>query len=110
MTNFDFLKKDPQFNPFSDAAITAEKIISIDTSACVVNCRRAMEFAVKWMYSVDDSLTMPYQDNLVTLMNSEDFRQIVGFDIWKRLDLIRKTGNRAAHTNKKISYAQAELC
>ena len=56
MTNFDFLKSDPQFATFSDVAISAEKILNIDAAASVLNCRRAMEFAVKWMYSVDKDL------------------------------------------------------
>ena len=110
MTNFDFLKDEPQFNSFADAAIAAEQVINIDSGTCAINCRRAMEFAVKWMYSVDDSLEMPYQDKLHSLINSEDFRDIVGFDLWKRIDLIRKVGNRAVHTNKKISYDEAVLC
>ena len=49
MTNFDFLKNDPQFKTFADVAISAEKILNIDMGASVLNCRRAMEFAVKWM-------------------------------------------------------------
>lgn len=49
----------------------------------ILNCRRAMEFAVKWMYSVDVELEMPYQDNLQSLMNVGEYRQIVGSDIWK---------------------------
>ena len=110
MSNFNFLKNEKQFEAFADVAMSAEKIISIDTEASVLNCRRAMEFAIKWMYSVDSSLQMPYQDNLVSLMNSEDFREIVGLDIWRRLDLIRRIGNNAAHSAKKISYDQAELC
>ncbi len=110
MTNFNFLKKDPQFDTFSDVAIAAEKILHIDLSACVVNCRRAMEFAVKWMYSVDSSLTMPWDDSLVNLTNNEDFRDIVGNDIWERLKLIRTLGNNAAHTGKKLTYEQAVLC
>ena len=110
MSNFNFLKNEKQFEAFADVAMSAEKIISIDTEASVLNCRRAMEFAIKWMYSVDSSLEMPYQDNLVSLMNSEDFREIVGLDIWRRLDLIRRIGNNAAHSAKKISYDQAELC
>ena len=110
MTNFDFLKKEQDFSTFADAAIAAEKIINLDTAACAINCRRAMEIAVKWMYSVDADLSMPYQDKLVSLMNSEDFRQIVGADIWKRMDLIRKIGNQAAHGNGKIKYEEAKLC
>ena len=70
MTNFDFLKNDPQFKTFADVAISAEKILNIDMGASVLNCRRAMEFAVKWMYSVDSSLVRPYQDTLVSLMST----------------------------------------
>lgn len=97
MTNFDFLKKNTQFDSFSDVAVSAEKILHMDIEASVLNCRRAMEFAVKWMYSVDGDLIMPYQKTLVSLMSTEEFRDIVGTDIWKRMDFIRKVGNNAAH-------------
>lgn len=110
MTNFDFLLSTPKFGTFGPVAVSAEKILHIDASACVLNCRRAMEFAVKWMYSVDKALNLPYQDTLVSLMNTEDFRDIVGTDIWRRMDFIRRTGNNAAHTGKKITEEQAELC
>ena len=110
MTNFDFLKKDPQFDSFADVAMSAEKILNIDMGASVMNCRRAMEFAVKWMYSVDKSLVMPYQDSLVSLINTEEFRDIVDRDLWKRMDFIRKLGNSAAHNGKKITLDKARLC
>lgn len=110
MTNFDFLKTEPQFEPFSDVAISAEKLYNLDPAASVINCRRAMEFAVKWMYSVDSSLVMPYQDTLVSLMGSEEFRDIVGSDIWRRMDFVRRIANTAAHTGKKITKDQAGLC
>ena len=110
MTNFDFLKATPDFNTFADVAISAEKILHIDVDSCVLNCRRAMEFAVKWMYSVDRELVMPYQDNLVSLMNDEKFRDIIGNDIWRRMEFIRKLGNNAAHGGKKVTQEQAELC
>lgn len=110
MTNFDFLKNDPQFKSFADTAISAEKILHIDKEASALNCRRAMEFAVKWMYSVDKYLKMPYQDTLVSLMGNEDFRDIVGNDIFQRMTFIRKVGNNAAHSGKKITEDQARLC
>lgn len=110
MTNFDFLKKEPQFDSFTDVAISAEKILHIDVEASVINCRRAMEFAIKWMYSVDVSLVMPYQDTLVSLMSTEEFRDIVDPDLWRRLDFIRRVGNNAAHNGKKITLDQAKLC
>ena len=69
-----------------------------------------MEFAVKWMYSVDKELEMPYQDNLQSLMIREEFRQIVGQDIYTRMELIRKKGNTAAHNTGKITKDAAILC
>lgn len=110
MTNFDIFTSTPEFEPFASVAVSAERILHIDPAACVLNCRRAMEFAVKWMYSVDKGLVMPYQDSLVSLMNAEDFRDIVGTDIWRRMDFIRRIGNTAAHTGKKITEEQAALC
>ena len=110
VTNFDYLKNESRFSDFAEVAISAEKIILIDPQASIINCRRAMEFAVKWMYSVDEELEMPYQDNLQSLMNNEDFRDIVGPNIWKRMDYIRRCGNNAAHSNKKLGKDIAMLC
>lgn len=110
MTNFDFLKTEPKFNSFADVAISAEKILLIDYAASILNCRRAMEFAVKWMYSVDRSLVMPWDDKLVSLMSTDEFRDIVDADLLRRMDFIRKMGNNAAHAGKKVSKEQALLC
>ena len=110
MTNFDYLKQESKFDSFSDAAISAEKVLHIDIDLSVINCRRAMEFAIKWMYSVDKSLQMPYQDTLHSLMSTEDFHNLVDDALWKRLDLIRKIGNKTAHSRKKITMDEATLC
>lgn len=109
MTNFDFLKTDPQFTPFTDVAVAAERVFPIDYASSAVNCRRAMEFAIKWMYSVDGALRMPYQDKLVTLMNTGEFKDVVGKDLHKRLDYIRLVGNNANHNHKNITRDQAVL-
>ena len=109
-TNFDYLKKEPKFAVFTDVAISAEKLILADPEACIITCRRAMEFALKWVYSVEKSLEVPYQQNLYSLMSAEDYRQLVGLDIWKRMDYIRRCGNNIAHNNKKTSREEAMLC
>lgn len=110
MTNFGFLQSEPKFDTFSGVAIVAEKILPIDIASSVINCRRAMEFAIKWMYSVDSSLSKPWDDKLVSLMNTEDFRDIIDRDLWHRLDYIRKKGNSAVHTGKKVTQDEALLC
>ena len=47
VTNFDYLKNEPEFSAFADVAVSAEKIILMDPSASIINSRRAMEFAIK---------------------------------------------------------------
>lgn len=87
ITNFDYLKKESEFSTFADTAISAEKIILMDSGASILNSRRAMEFAVKWMYSVDDELEMPYKDNLYSLMKSEQFEDLVPTDVLKKWNI-----------------------
>lgn len=109
MTNFDFLKQDKQFETFADTAISAERIFNIDIVSSVVACRRAMEFAVKWVYSVDKAINVPYQDKLISLINTDDFKKLVGNSLYRKLDYIRLLGNNANHSPKNISKDQAML-
>lgn len=108
-SNFDFLKSDPAFAPFSKAAMAAEQTLHIDPALCAVGCRTAMESAVKWMYSVDDDLKLPVDKRLHTLMRTEEFRAIVPYDVWKRMDYVRLAGNDGTH-GKSVTLPQAELC
>lgn len=110
MTNFDYLKKEDEFKSFIDIAIVAEKTYRIDSNTCIMNCRRAMEAAIKWMYSVDDELTLPYKDNLHTLMSCDSFRNIIDRDLYRRLEFIRTYGNDAAHNSGEKAKKIAEVC
>ncbi len=111
MTNFDFLKKEEKFASFADVAINAEKIFHIDAEACALNCRRAAEFAVKWMYSADAELELPhYDDSFAVLTSGEIFRGIVKQDNIRRLDYIRRLGNNVAHKGKSVTPDQVRLC
>ena len=110
MTNFDIFLSAAKFSPFAEIAVAAERTYQIDPATCTINCRRCMEAAVKWMYSVDSALVMPYQDNLISLISTDEFRDIVDDNLLRRMDYIRKTGNAAAHAGKKITKEQAALC
>ena len=109
MTNFDYLLQDKDFEAFASIAIEAERVYQISAGSCALSCRKAMELAVKWMFAVDKELELPYQDNLVSLMGDETFRDIVGTPLLQRMEYIRKLGNTAAHSEKKITKDQAAL-
>lgn len=110
MTNFDFLKSDPRFASFAEVAGNAEKILHIDLAASALNCRRALELAVKWMYSVDADLRMPYQDSLAVLTSTREFHDLVDDSLMARIDYIRRVGNQAAHGDSRLDLKKVELC
>lgn len=62
------------------------------------------------MYSVDSVLVMLYQDNLISLISTDEFRDIVDDSLLRRMDFICKTGNAAAHAGRRIAKEQAALC
>lgn len=109
MTNFDFLYSRGEFSSFAGACAAAEKIYAIDTAACVVNIRRAAELAVKWMYAADSALPEPRRDQLANLIGATVFRTLVGHELSRALDYIRRTGNNAAHNPESVTREQAEL-
>ncbi len=99
-----------QFQSFAPAALTAERLYAIDPAACAMNCWRAMELAVKWMYAVDKQLVLPYKKDLCILLSTAEFKALVDDqNLLRRLDFLRRLGNTAAHSGKKISRDQARL-
>lgn len=99
-----------QFSPFVPAALTAERLYAIAPAACAMNCRRAMGLAVKWMYAVDEQLVLPYRKDFSVLLGTAEFVELVDDkDLLRRLDFLRRLGNTAAHSGKKISRDQARL-
>lgn len=109
MSNFDFLKQNNIFNNFSEAACEAENGIGLNTVTCSILCRRALELAVKWLYTNDNELKIPYQNNLSALVHDITFKNIIDEKLLKQIEYIIKLGNYAVHNNKKISREEAIL-
>ena len=109
MTNFDFLQKNTEFTAFADACVDAEKSIAVSPSLCALGSRKSLELVVKWLYSADKNLTMPFKDNLSALVYNPSFVDTVDEDIMGKIRFIIKLGNFAAHTNKNVTYREAVL-
>lgn len=103
MGNFQFLQNVNAYSLFSSAAIEAEKVYNSAPAMCAVGCRKALELAVKWVYSADTNMLMPYRDNLQSLIHEPTFRFEVDQQTWAKLPFIVKLGNLAVHTDKSIS-------
>jgi len=107
--NFDFLKGRTEYKLFAAACMDAERVLSTSPAMAAVGCRKALELAVKWVYAADNTVTMPYKDNLQALLHEPSFRFAVDSRTWSRLPYIVKLGNLAVHTERAISKSEAVL-
>ncbi len=109
--NFGFLKRtDGYYDLFADACIEAEKIYATSPALCAVGCRKALELSVKWVYAIDNSISMPYRDNLSSLLHEQSFRECVDERVWRRLIGINKLGNLSVHTERRVAAEDACRC
>ncbi|MFM7015817.1 MAG: DEAD/DEAH box helicase family protein [Bacteroidota bacterium] len=105
MSNFSFIPLDKK--QLALAAQEAEQYVtSAPLYACML-CRKSLEEWVRWMYEHDPDLTLPYDTSLNTLMHDQAFKQVVAPMQFNQLNLIRKLGNAAVHTNARLKPQEA---
>ena len=107
MSNFSFLTTQPAYALFAPAAVEAEKVFASSPVMCAVGCRKALELAVKWVYSADSTMQAPYKDNLQSLLYEPSFRFAVDNATWGKLPFIVKLGNLAVHTARSVQPGDA---
>ncbi|PKM42172.1 MAG: DEAD/DEAH box helicase [Firmicutes bacterium HGW-Firmicutes-8] len=107
--NFEFLQGQTEYALFATACIETERVLATSPAMAAVGCRKAFELAVKWVYSADNTITMPYKDNLQSLIHEPSFRFAVDDQTWSKLPYIIKLGNLAVHTERAISRSYAVL-
>ncbi len=109
MTNFDFLLEYNGFSSFANLANEAEKQYNRSTMFSGISARKCVEQAVKWMYSVDDDLTMPYDDSIQVLVHDKNFVHIVPGNVQKDIQIVIKVGNQAVHSATEIEKSRSLL-
>ena len=107
MSNFKFLTAQTEYALFSSAAVEAEKVYHSSPAMCAVGCRKALELAVKWVYAADNTMQMPYKDNLQSLIHEPTFRFALDANTWGKLPFMIKLGNLAVHTERSVAPGDA---
>ena len=104
--NFDFLKEqNGYYDLFADACIEAEKVFSTSPAMCAVGCRKALELAVKWAYAANSSISMPYKDNLASLLHEYLFQAMRDERVWRPLLGVNKLRQPVgSHRQARHSY------
>lgn len=107
MPNFDFLNGRQEFSLFAASAVEAEKVFATSSAMCVIGCRKALELAVKWVYTVDNGIQAPYKDNLSALIHEYTFKKQLPPLLFGKIKGIVTFGNIAVHTGKIVPPAFA---
>lgn len=106
-TNFDYLLEKREYAGFAAQAVEAEKSIEISPATCAILSRRALELAVRFVYSYDAELSLPYRDNVSSLIHEPTFRRIIEPKLFPMLKYTIHLGNVAVHTNNNIRRDEA---
>jgi len=105
MSNFSFIP-----NQWASLAATpqeAELHVYNAPLYSAMLCRKSLEEWVRWMYEHDVDLALPYDTSLSSLLHDQGFKDIVAPIQFNQINLIRKLGNAAVHTNAKIKTQEA---
>lgn len=106
-TNFDYLLNKEEYADFAVQAVEAEKSIAISPATCAILSRRALELAVRFVFSYDAELELPYRDNVSSLIHESTFRGIIEPRLFPMLKYTIHLGNVAVHTNSNIKRDEA---
>ncbi len=104
MSNFQFLHK--EWPALFREAKEAEQLTLTSPKASVMIARSALEKTVQWLYQNDEELQWPYDTKLSSLIHEQCFREIIKPSMFREINLIRLTGNNAAH-GKAITHDQS---
>ncbi|SDZ15250.1 DEAD/DEAH box helicase family protein [Tindallia californiensis] len=105
--NFHFLEKEAKYKSFTPACIEAEKSLMVSYATTAILTRRALELAIKWVYSFDEALKVPYDEKLGALIHDYQFKSTIDSQLFPLLIYIQKLGNKAVHSASPISREQA---
>lgn len=107
--NFTFLQGQTEYKLFAKACLEAERVFATSPAMAAIGSRKALELAVKWVYSADNTISEPYKNNLQALIHEPSFKFAMDSQTWNKLPYVIRLGNLAVHTEKAISRSDAVL-
>ena len=109
MRNFDYLKDIDALRDLYRFCSAAEETQKTDYDTCAINCRKALEWLVKAIYTLKH-IEVCDRDTVYELMTSEPFVQFIDDDrLMMAAHYVRKVGNKAAHTGN-VKGGEAYFC
>lgn len=106
MSNFKFLQQ--EWFSLYKKMITAEERVNSEPVSTASYCRLVIEECMYLIYDFEH-LEKPFNRELVNLMNQEEIKALIPFQIREGLHIVRKTGNNAVHYGNRVSSKDAQV-
>lgn len=84
-----------------ETAEEAEQHVYTAPMYSAILCRKSLEEFVRWIYDNDKDVKLPYDTTLNSLLHEQSFKDVIPPTLWNNINVLRKIGNNAAHTNEK---------
>jgi type I restriction enzyme, R subunit len=104
--NSNFSTLPQQWQALAQTALEAEQEVFRAPMYSAMLCRKSLEEWIRWIYQHDDALELPYDTSLNNLLHQQDFKDLVAPTFFTQLNTIRKIGNNAVHSSKKINVIE----
>jgi type I restriction enzyme, R subunit len=104
MSNFQFLQ--PEWLSLYTKLKTAEERVYLEPVSTAAYCRLVVEECMYLLFDLEH-IEKPYNTDLVLLMDNEEIKSIIPYQLREGLHIIRKTGNNAVHFGNRIGTKDA---
>ena len=109
MRNFDYLQDIDALRDLYRFCSAAEETQKTDCDTCAINCRKALEWLVKAIYTLKH-IEVSDKDRLYELMTGDPFVQFIDDErLMMAAHYVRKVGNKGAHTGG-VKGSEAYFC
>jgi type I restriction enzyme R subunit len=104
MSNFKFLQQ--EWLSLYSKLKTAEQRVYLEPVSTATYCRLVVEECMYVLFDIEH-IEKPYNTELVQLMDHEEIKSIIPYQLIEGLHIVRKTGNNAAHYGNRITSKEA---
>lgn len=105
MSHFAFLKE--AWPAVYATAVNSERTASSDPRATCVFAKQSLELLVRWVFTYDAAVVLPYDESLAALIHEPTFKRVVGETIFTKAKVIVALGNRAVQFPRPVSQEDA---
>ena len=104
MSNFRFLQS--EWQSLYSKLKTAEERVFTEPVSTASYCRLVLEETMHLIYDMEH-IEKPFNTELIQLMDNEQIKSIIKYQLLEGLHIVRKNGNNAVHYGNRISNKDA---